>query len=175
MKKKAVEKVELNFSNKTFYSILAVIVLIIAGVGVYAFGTTNPSVLGHTLGEIRPPCSGILTSTGSDNTWNCINTPVTCTGNGKYLQYSSTTKTWSCQTYTAPADTTPYACYWSGWKDLSTGNCVYTTQIYSCQGTTYPPITTTQDYCVDGQITQSRTVWICPAPDTGECMVLATQ
>lgn len=55
-----VKKIEINLTNKLFYTfagIIAVLALVIIliftlGIGVYAFGTSNPLNFGHTAGEL---------------------------------------------------------------------------------------------------------------------------
>ncbi|MBU2562347.1 MAG: hypothetical protein KKF68_01675 [Nanoarchaeota archaeon] len=46
------KKVTISLSNKTFYTLIAVGVILLLGIGVYAYGTTNPAVFGHSSGEI---------------------------------------------------------------------------------------------------------------------------
>jgi len=46
------KKVIINLSNRTFYTLISIGVLVLLGVGVYAFGTNDPSVFGHSIGEI---------------------------------------------------------------------------------------------------------------------------
>ncbi len=48
-----VKKIQINMSNKSFYSLIVFGVLILAGIGVYAYGTSNPAVFGHSAGEIE--------------------------------------------------------------------------------------------------------------------------
>jgi len=92
--------VKIILSVRTAYIIAGVFALLLISVGVYAYGTTNPPVLGHTMGEYHPSCSGLVYSSGTDNSWNCIPTPPSCTGTGKALQMSigSGGYTWSCVT-----------------------------------------------------------------------------
>ena len=48
----------IHLSNKVFYSFLAVFIVAVFGVGIYAYGTSNPSDFGHSLGEVDfPSCS----------------------------------------------------------------------------------------------------------------------
>lgn len=62
-----------DFSNKLAYTLIAFAFIIGLGIGVYAYGGTAPSTMGHSTGEIAPPssCSSnqVLTWTGS--AWSC--------------------------------------------------------------------------------------------------------
>ncbi len=44
--------IQINLSNRLLYTILAIGVLLIAGIGVYAYGTSDPPTFGHSAGEI---------------------------------------------------------------------------------------------------------------------------
>lgn len=44
--------VHIYLSNKVAYTLMAILVLTIVGVGVYAFGTSSPSTFGHSAGEL---------------------------------------------------------------------------------------------------------------------------
>ncbi|MBU2562346.1 MAG: hypothetical protein KKF68_01670 [Nanoarchaeota archaeon] len=46
------KKLVINLSNKTFYTLIAVGAILLLGIGVYAYGTTNPAVFGHSSGEV---------------------------------------------------------------------------------------------------------------------------
>ena len=71
MKKRLSKK--FSFSNRLSYTIIAIIALALISVGVYAYGGTTPSVMGHSIGEVAPPssCSSgqVLSWTGS--AWSC--------------------------------------------------------------------------------------------------------
>lgn len=43
----------LNISNKLAFTLIALSIIILFGIGVYAYGTTNPPVFGHTAEEIN--------------------------------------------------------------------------------------------------------------------------
>ena len=45
-------KIEINISRRVLYTFLSVIILGLVAVGVYAYGTSSPSVVGHSIGEI---------------------------------------------------------------------------------------------------------------------------
>lgn len=49
------KRININFSNKTFYTISALAIIALFAIGVYAYGGTSPSTMGHTFGEIEPP------------------------------------------------------------------------------------------------------------------------
>jgi hypothetical protein len=87
--------VKIVLPKKVAYSLLSIFILVVAAVGVYAWNGTSPSTLGHTMSEIRPSCSGMLVSSGSDNTWTCIPNPPSCTGTN-VLHYSASTNNWYC-------------------------------------------------------------------------------
>lgn len=42
----------INLSNRAVFTILGVLILVLGGLSVYAYGTSNPSNFGHTSGEI---------------------------------------------------------------------------------------------------------------------------
>jgi hypothetical protein len=52
-------KVTINFSNKFLYTFIAIGILAIIGVGVYAYGTNNASTFGHDSGELEVSWSDI--------------------------------------------------------------------------------------------------------------------
>lgn len=68
-----------NISNKLSYTLLSILVILLFGAGVYAYGTSSPATFGHSIGELSPPspCS-----------------------NGQYLQWSQNNPTgyWVCKT-----------------------------------------------------------------------------
>jgi len=43
----------LNLEKKYFFGVLGAILILAISIGVYAYGTSNPAVFGHTLGEIN--------------------------------------------------------------------------------------------------------------------------
>jgi uncharacterized protein (UPF0333 family) len=51
-------KLQINISNKAIYSMLILVIIIVLGIGVYAFGTKNPSVFGHSSGEVQVNVEG---------------------------------------------------------------------------------------------------------------------
>ena len=44
--------IQINFTNKFVYTFISFTILLLIGVSVFAFGTTNPSTLGHSAGEL---------------------------------------------------------------------------------------------------------------------------
>jgi len=48
-------KFEVNISNKVFYALVVVVGLVLGGVAVYGYGTSNPAVMGHSTGELVLP------------------------------------------------------------------------------------------------------------------------
>jgi len=47
-----VKKIQINMSNKLFYALVVFGVVSLLGVGVYAYGTFDPTVMGHSAGEL---------------------------------------------------------------------------------------------------------------------------
>ncbi len=45
--------INVSFSNRALYTLIAAAVIIIVGIGVYAYGTSNPAVFGHSADEIE--------------------------------------------------------------------------------------------------------------------------
>lgn len=72
MKKKKGIEIKINFSEKWFYTLIVIGVLAIVGIGVYAYGTSEPSTFGHSLGEIATCNEGeTLQVVGGE--WTCVN------------------------------------------------------------------------------------------------------
>ena len=46
----------MKLSNRLSYTILGVVIMILLGVGVYAYGTSDPSTFGHDAGELEGVC-----------------------------------------------------------------------------------------------------------------------
>ena len=46
------KRVNINLSNRILYSLITIGILILLGIGVFAYGTSNPPVFGHSAGEI---------------------------------------------------------------------------------------------------------------------------
>jgi hypothetical protein len=61
------------FSNRAWYTFITIGILLLIGVGVYAYGGTQPSVVGHTFGEIQPPtgCTSNQVLQWSGSAWRC--------------------------------------------------------------------------------------------------------
>ncbi len=51
-------KIEINLTNRLFYSIIAGFILLGLGAVVYAYGTSSPSTFGHSAGEIQVTING---------------------------------------------------------------------------------------------------------------------
>jgi len=49
-------KIEINFTDRWLYSFIVIAGILILGVGVYAYGTNNPPIMGHSSGEIDGVC-----------------------------------------------------------------------------------------------------------------------
>ena len=52
VKKLKFKKFQINFSNKLFYTLVAIGIFIAIGIGVYAYGGSQPNVVGHSAGEL---------------------------------------------------------------------------------------------------------------------------
>ncbi len=90
--------VKIVLTKKLFYSIIILFGILCLSIGVYAFGGNNPSVMGHSMGELAPPVnSGMLMFSGGVWT-STTNLPPQCDG-WTFLQYNSATRTFSCGSY----------------------------------------------------------------------------
>jgi len=47
-----VKRIQINMSDKLFYALVVVGVMCLLGVGVYAYGSFDPTVMGHSVGEL---------------------------------------------------------------------------------------------------------------------------
>ena len=186
--KKEVEKIEINIPNRVFYSFLFLISIILFGVGVYAYGGTNPSVMGHSIGELAPPGGAGVMMFSSGSWVYTTNLPPTCTGDSQTVRYDSATRTWGC-------GTVGYECSWTGWSPyfyqfITAGqDCYYIDSCYvesdcSTQLCEYrldgiamdPPLSwdayatpVQQIECIGGEVTQMRFVSVCPTDATSAC------
>ncbi|MFC1682380.1 hypothetical protein ACFL0X_02065 [Nanoarchaeota archaeon] len=71
-----VKEIKITLSDKTFYSLVVVGMIVLFGVGVYAYGTTAPSAFGHSIEELDAPdnCEGKALQYRGDNfmpRWSC--------------------------------------------------------------------------------------------------------
>ena len=68
----------IHLSNRLSYTLIAIFILIAVGIGVYAYGTANPSVFGHSYNELQP-CSGtqILKMNAGGTAWECSALSIT--------------------------------------------------------------------------------------------------
>ncbi|MFH1325397.1 MAG: hypothetical protein ABIH49_01335, partial [archaeon] len=48
----SIGKINVNFSNRVLYSLIALMIVAIASVGVWAYGTSAPATFGHSAGEL---------------------------------------------------------------------------------------------------------------------------
>ena len=51
-------KLEVNIKKKYFFTILASVLILVAIIGTVAYGTNNPSVFGHSAGEVEIDIGG---------------------------------------------------------------------------------------------------------------------
>ncbi|MFA5061087.1 MAG: hypothetical protein WC494_02125 [Candidatus Pacearchaeota archaeon] len=64
--------INITFSNKTFYLLIGVLVLLVSFGLVYAYGGSQPSVMGHSFGEIGMDCQIYMNDTNLGTvTWEC--------------------------------------------------------------------------------------------------------
>ena len=79
VKKIKIGKVQINFSNKWFYTFIAIGILVIIGVGVYA--TVDKTKAWHSLDEIElPDCADGQVLQMSGGSWGCVDLPNVDTG-----------------------------------------------------------------------------------------------
>ncbi len=72
--------IKINFSNRWLYTFIALGILAIVGVGVWAYGTSSPSTFGHSINElegVQARVTGICSSGSSIRTINSDGS-VTC-------------------------------------------------------------------------------------------------
>ena len=53
---KMVKKIQINMSDRLFYALVVIGVVGLSGVGVYAFGSSDPTVMGHSSAEMEGVC-----------------------------------------------------------------------------------------------------------------------
>jgi hypothetical protein len=80
--------VNINLSNRWFYTIIIIGILAIIGIGVYAYGTSNPSIFGHSLNELER-CAEGQTLIVNESTWICVDFP------GATVETDPTVKDWA--------------------------------------------------------------------------------
>jgi hypothetical protein len=56
--------------DKTYIMIILGVMFLLAGTLVYAYGTSSPSVVGHSRGEIQPPTVSEYSWTSSGSSWS---------------------------------------------------------------------------------------------------------
>lgn len=68
-------KIEVRLSNRFLYTFLSLISLVLVAILVQAYGTSNPSSFGHSIGEVAPPspCSSNQLLLWNGNSWICTN------------------------------------------------------------------------------------------------------
>jgi hypothetical protein len=190
--KKEIKKIELNISNRFFYSAIFFAVIIFLGVGVTAFRYDNlgtPSVFGHSIGELAPPNGneGMLIFSGGS--WVATtNVPPSCSGDLQALKYDSATRTWGC-------GGVGFECNWVDWSplipetdcyiydtcyvesDCATDLCPYYLDGYAMPAPPEWQIYATpvqQIFCEYGAVTQIRYASICPSDATSACGYIET-
>jgi len=66
-------KLVINISNRWLYTIIAIGVLVIIGVGVYAY--VGPGGVGHDIIDIEPCLEGEILQTSTGGVWTCVDIP----------------------------------------------------------------------------------------------------
>ncbi len=66
-------KINIKLANNGLYILIIIGILILVGIGVYAYGTSDPPVFGHTINEVAPPspCSANQFLKFSNASWIC--------------------------------------------------------------------------------------------------------
>jgi hypothetical protein len=70
-RKKNKREIKIILSNRWLYTLIALGVLAVIAVGVWAYGTSNPSVFGHSIGELEL-CAEGQTIKVVNGTWTCV-------------------------------------------------------------------------------------------------------
>lgn len=166
VKKNMNKKIEVNIPNRIFYSVIVLAAVVLFLTGVYAYGGSNPPVVGHTLGELQPPyqCNSYLRYTTGTG-WSCstpsLSTPtITCTGSNRGLQWNGVS--WSCATYTSSSGggSVGIGCSWTGWSNpCAAGYTMITGGL--CSGD--DEYTATSLYCSSGSVSDTQSVICCNA------------
>ncbi len=138
------KRINIKFSNKTFYTFSALAIIALLAMGVYAYGGTSPSTMGHSAGEINGVCKWAGVGAG----W--IDCPPTQEDLGMYIRSSDnalcyeTSGASSCalssQTCTASMQTNPYqAGICAQQASIQSALCTQTcNSIMACSGDSTP-------------------------------------
>ena len=81
MKKRRGKGVTINIhlTNHWLYTLIAIVILVAVAVGIYAYGTWNPSTFGHSLGEIANcGANQTLKMNAAGTAWTCSSIPLDC-------------------------------------------------------------------------------------------------
>jgi len=180
--------VKIVLTKKLFYSIIILFGILCLSIGVYAFGGNNPSVMGHSMGELAPPSGSGIVMFSSGSWINTANLPPTCTGDTDTLKYNSATRIWTC-------GTVGFSCNWDGWNpdfisyasltedcyyidtcsdkpDCSTELCPYHLDGYQAVPPPEWDVYATpvlQTECIGGEVSQLRYASVCPTDATSAC------
>ena len=75
MTKKRGLQIKINLTNRWLYALITIGILMVVGVGVYAYGTSNPSIFGHSVNEVGFPtdCQVGEFLKWDGNSWICSN------------------------------------------------------------------------------------------------------
>jgi hypothetical protein len=166
IKKNILEK--FNISNNVAYLLIAILSFALIGVGVYAYGGVAPLTVGHSMGELMPPCTGVVVGiSGDPASWSCVSTPPSCNGANKILHWDGSS--WICYDFNPG-----YECNWIGWTPACP--CKQQDDMFSTCGTDPEgyevyPVNTTQYLCSSGIITDQRIAYCCQTVG-GICQVI---
>jgi hypothetical protein len=82
--------ININFTNRFLYTFISVVIILIVGVSVYAFGTSTPSTFGHSVGELAPPtgCNANEILQWSGSVWACTDS-VAWIKSGNNIYYTT--------------------------------------------------------------------------------------
>jgi hypothetical protein len=80
MKKGKQINIKINFSNRWLYTFIVFGILIVAGIGVYAYNTGSPTTSGHTWNEIAGIPAGFADGVDNQGISSCSASFVNCAG-----------------------------------------------------------------------------------------------
>ncbi len=112
-------KININMSNRAIYTVLALVIVVLAGVSVYALSLGGEGDPGHNIQDVGPP--------------------TTCP-DGSYLKFISVASGWGCETPAGGSDwglCTGGVCYTSGSIKLETASecIIFQSGGQMCSGT----------------------------------------
>ena len=134
-------KIEVNLQKKYFFAILSAAVILAAVFGVYAYGTSNPAVFGHSAGEIEGGAGGgyVICDDSSTSTAcqeakkpaSPIAQPAGCILSD--TTYSSIFGTFPSAAYGATKGAHSIPALWFSGSTYSGWNSFYLGSVYKCE------------------------------------------